>query len=95
MLNIDIVNFYVLNTSACTGFKRKKERVKGYLGEFQMTIIYCATLRIVQGSDRWEIFGQRNPIVHPGILNWDIKIIQEIIRKDSDKIVQSFHEVVA
>jgi hypothetical protein len=31
----------------------------------------------------------------PKILNWDVKIIQEIRRKDSDKMVQSFHEVVA
>jgi hypothetical protein len=95
MLNIDIAHWYVLNTSACMGFRRKKERVKGYLDEFQMTMIYCARLRIAQGSSRWESFGQRSPIIHPKFWNWDVKIIQEIRRKDSDKMVQSFHEVVA
>jgi hypothetical protein len=27
--------------------------------------------------------------------NWDVKITQEIRRKDCDKIMHSFHEVVA
>jgi hypothetical protein len=47
------------------GFRRKKERVKGYLDEFQMTMIYCARLRIAQGRSQWEIFGQRSLIIHP------------------------------
>jgi hypothetical protein len=58
MLNIDIVHWYVLNTNACTCFKRKKEGVKGYLGEFQITIIYYGRLIITQGSSRWESFVQ-------------------------------------
>jgi hypothetical protein len=59
-----------------------------------MTIIYYARLIIVQGKSQWERFGQRSPIIQTIFLNWGVKIIQEIKRKDSHKIVQSFDEVV-
>jgi hypothetical protein len=87
MLNMDTAHWYVLNTNVHKGFKRKKERVKGYLYEFQMTMIYYARLIIVQGRSRWEFFGKRSPIVHPKFLELDVKIIQEIKRKDSEKMV--------
>ena len=87
MLNIDITHWYVLNTSVWTSFKKKKDKVKGYLGEFQMTIIYYARIKIAQGSNQWESFGLRSPIIQPEILNMDIKIIQEIRRKFFDKMV--------
>jgi hypothetical protein len=55
------MHWYVLNTSVHMGFKRNKERVKGYLDEFQMTMIYCKRLRISQGSRHWELFGFTQP----------------------------------
>jgi hypothetical protein len=47
----------VSNTSADISFRRKNERLKGYLGESQMTMIYYVRLIIAQGRNRWESFG--------------------------------------
>jgi hypothetical protein len=52
-------------------------------------------LELCKGAVNGKVLDKGFQLFSQKFWNWDVKIIQEIRRKDSDKMVQMFHELVS